>query len=88
MPGRKRTVPSRRRIQARLVTSVSKGDHHGEPGGAFRDPRVGATEAGRLLLAALGWKFDRYGETPYWVIDTGDGAIGNVAGQGTGSTAA
>jgi predicted enzyme related to lactoylglutathione lyase len=28
----------------------------------------------------LGWTFDRYGETPYWVINTGEGAIGNVAG--------
>jgi len=27
----------------------------------------------------LGWKFDRYGETPYWVINTGDGAIDNHA---------
>ena len=28
----------------------------------------------------LGWTFERYGETPYWVINTGEGAIGNVAG--------
>ena len=28
----------------------------------------------------LGWTFSRYGETPYWTIDTGEGAIGNVAG--------
>ena len=30
----------------------------------------------------LGWTFERYdvGEQPYWMIDTGDGAIGNVAG--------
>jgi predicted enzyme related to lactoylglutathione lyase len=28
----------------------------------------------------LGWTFDRYGEAPYWVINTGEGAIGNVAG--------
>ena len=27
----------------------------------------------------LGWTFNRFGETPYWVIDTGEGAIGNVA---------
>ncbi len=29
----------------------------------------------------LGWRFERYGDVPYWMIDTGDGAIGNVAGQ-------
>ena len=31
----------------------------------------------------LGWQFQQYGggEQPYWVIDTGEGAIGNVAGQ-------
>jgi predicted enzyme related to lactoylglutathione lyase len=28
----------------------------------------------------LGWTFTRFGETPYWTIDTGEGAIGNVAG--------
>ena len=28
----------------------------------------------------LGWKFSRFGEVPYWTIDTGEGAIGNVAG--------
>ena len=36
------------------------------------------TEAG-----LLGWTFQNYngGEQPYWVIETGEGAIGNVAGQ-------
>ena len=31
----------------------------------------------------LGWKFQNYGggEQPYWVIDTGEGAIGNTTGQ-------
>jgi predicted enzyme related to lactoylglutathione lyase len=31
----------------------------------------------------LGWTFNSYGggDQPYWVIDTGEGAIGNVAGQ-------
>ena len=29
----------------------------------------------------LGWRFQRFGETPYWVIDTGEGAIGNEAGS-------
>lgn len=28
----------------------------------------------------LGWKFSRYGEATYWTIETGEGAIGNVAG--------
>ena len=31
----------------------------------------------------LGWTFENYagGDQPYWVIDTGEGAIGNVAGE-------
>jgi predicted enzyme related to lactoylglutathione lyase len=28
----------------------------------------------------LGWTFTKFGETPYWTIETGEGAIGNVAG--------
>jgi len=28
----------------------------------------------------LGWKFTRFGDVPYWTIETGEGAIGNVAG--------
>ena len=31
----------------------------------------------------LGWTFENYGggDQPYWVINTGDGAVGNVTGQ-------
>jgi predicted enzyme related to lactoylglutathione lyase len=31
----------------------------------------------------LGWRFQEYGggDQPYWVIDTGEGAIGNAAGE-------
>jgi predicted enzyme related to lactoylglutathione lyase len=31
----------------------------------------------------LGWKFQSYGggDQPYWAIDTGEGAIGNLAAQ-------
>ena len=31
----------------------------------------------------FGWKFQDYGggDQPYWVIDTGEGSIGNAAGQ-------
>ena len=28
----------------------------------------------------LGWTFSQFGEVPYWSIETGEGAIGNVAG--------
>ena len=28
----------------------------------------------------LGWKFSQFGEVPYWSIETGEQAIGNVAG--------
>jgi predicted enzyme related to lactoylglutathione lyase len=28
----------------------------------------------------LGWRFTQFGDAPYWSIDTGEGAIGNVAG--------
>jgi hypothetical protein len=28
----------------------------------------------------LGWTFTQFGDVPYWAIDTGEGAIGNVAG--------
>jgi predicted enzyme related to lactoylglutathione lyase len=27
----------------------------------------------------LDWKFSRWGDVPYWTIETGEGAIGNVA---------
>ena len=45
---------------------------------------IHASEPQRLIdfySELLGWRFTRYGDTPYWVIDTGEGAIGNVAGQ-------
>ena len=30
----------------------------------------------------LGWRFESYGgDQPYWVIDTGEGAIGNAVGE-------
>ena len=29
----------------------------------------------------LGWTFSQFGDVPYWTIDTGEGAIGNVAGS-------
>ena len=45
---------------------------------------IHASEPQRLIdfySELLGWRFTRYGDTPYWVIDTGEGSIGNVAGQ-------
>jgi predicted enzyme related to lactoylglutathione lyase len=44
---------------------------------------IHASEPPRLVdfyTELLGWKFTQYGDT-YWVIETGEGAIGNVAGQ-------
>jgi predicted enzyme related to lactoylglutathione lyase len=32
----------------------------------------------------LGWTFTKYGETPYWAIDTGEGAIDNTGEPGQG----
>jgi predicted enzyme related to lactoylglutathione lyase len=29
----------------------------------------------------LDWKFSQFGDVPYWTIETGEGAIGNVAGS-------
>ena len=29
----------------------------------------------------LGWRFSQFGDVPYWTIETGEGAIGNVAGS-------
>ena len=45
-----------------------------------------ASEPQRLIdfySGLLGWRFQSYdgGDTPYWMIDTGEGAIGNAAGQ-------
>ena len=44
---------------------------------------IHASEPQRLIDfygELLGWKFSRFGEVPYWTIETGEGAIGNVAG--------
>ena len=29
----------------------------------------------------FGWTFARWGDVPYWTIETGEGAIGNVSGS-------
>ena len=45
---------------------------------------IHATEPQRLIDfygELLGWTFTQFGDTPYWSIDTGEGAIGNAAGQ-------
>jgi len=47
---------------------------------------IHASEPQRLIdfySDLFGWRFAEYGggEQPYWVIDTGEGAIGNAAGQ-------
>ena len=55
---------------------------------------IHASEPQRLIdfySALLGWQFQSYGggDAPYWVIDSGMGVIGNVAGRrGSASTAA
>lgn len=37
----------------------------------------------RFYGELLGWKFTRFGEMPYWAIDTGEGSIsGRSPGQG------
>ena len=44
---------------------------------------IHASEPQRLIdfySGLLGWKFSQWGEAPYWAIETGEGAIGNVAG--------
>ncbi|MCK8607946.1 VOC family protein [Agromyces sp. C10] len=44
---------------------------------------IHATEPQRLVdfySELLGWRFSQYGDTPYWLIDTGEGAIGNTSG--------
>jgi predicted enzyme related to lactoylglutathione lyase len=44
---------------------------------------IHASEPQRLVefySELLGWRFNQYGDTPYWTIETGEGAIGNVAG--------
>lgn len=47
---------------------------------------IHASEPQRLIdfySGLLGWQFQFFGsdEQPYWVIDTGEGAIGNAAGE-------
>ena len=44
---------------------------------------IHASEPQRLIdfySELLGWRFSQWGEVPYWAIETGEGAIGNVAG--------
>ncbi len=44
---------------------------------------IQASEPERLIdfySGLLGWAFTQFGEAPYWSIETGEGAIGNVAG--------
>ena len=44
---------------------------------------IHASEPQRVIdfySGLLGWQFSQFGDTPYWTIDTGEGAIGNVAG--------
>jgi uncharacterized protein len=44
---------------------------------------IHASEPQRLIdfySELLGWRFAKFGEAEYWTIDTGDGAIDNVAG--------
>ena len=49
---------------------------------------IHATEPQRLIgfySGLFGWRFVQFGDMPYWSIDTGEGAIGNVEGApGTG----
>jgi uncharacterized protein len=59
------------------------GNQHVQPGRALR---VHASEPERLIdfyHGLFGWPFQEYGggEQPYWVIDTGEGSIGNAARQ-------
>ena len=45
---------------------------------------IHASEPQRLVdfySELLGWRFSQFGDVPYWTIDTGEGAIGNVAGS-------
>ena len=45
---------------------------------------IHATEPQRLIdfySELLGWRFTQFGDTPYWTIETGEGSIGNVAGE-------
>jgi predicted enzyme related to lactoylglutathione lyase len=45
---------------------------------------IQATEPQQLIdfySQLLGWRFSQFGDVPYWTIETGEGAIGNVAGS-------
>ena len=45
---------------------------------------IPASEPQRLIdfySELLGWQFSQFGDVPYWTIETGEGAIGNVAGS-------
>ncbi len=45
---------------------------------------IHASEPQRLIdfySELLGWTFTRWGDVEYWTIETGEGAIGNVAGS-------
>ena len=45
---------------------------------------IHASEPQQLIdfySALFGWEFTQFGDVPYWSIATGEGAIGNVAGQ-------
>ena len=47
---------------------------------------IHASEPQRVIdfySALFGWQFTRFGDTPYWTIDTGEGAIG-IDTPGTG----
>ena len=44
---------------------------------------IHASEPQRLVdfySELFGWRFTRFGDFPYWMIDTGEGAIGNTDG--------
>ena len=44
---------------------------------------IHASEPQRLIdfySELLGWRFTQFGDVPYWSIETGEGAVGNVAG--------
>ena len=45
---------------------------------------IHASEPQRLMdfySELLGWRFTQFGDMPYWSIETGDGSVGNTAGQ-------
>jgi len=46
---------------------------------------IHASEPQRLIdyyTELLGWRFSQFGDAPYWLIETGEGAIGNETGTG------